>query len=278
MMVCRTEQKTTFLQYRCYRGLVYDDLSFHYLEVLGTFPCLLSMFLDQYCTTHIDGGFSFTRDQASRFAKQVANDFNPIHDVDSKRFCVPGDLLFARILMGEGVHTRLKVQFNGMVSDGVPLALMDKWEGCQSLVDESGKEYLEISAAGDHISDPAVIEQLVRSYVFFSGENFPHVLVPLMQEGGVMINPARPLVIYESMSIDLDTTSLKQPRLEAVGASLDVNGRRGNVTLKFVFLDGEKEVGHGEKTMVLSSLREFEQPVMDSLVNEYLNRRERFAA
>ena len=38
---------------------------------------------------------SFTRQQASDFAKKVGDDFNPIHDVTAKRFCVPGDLLFA---------------------------------------------------------------------------------------------------------------------------------------------------------------------------------------
>ena len=75
------------------------------------------MFLNQYNTTQAEGCFSFTREQASHFAKQVANDFNPIHDVDSKRFCVPGDLLFAKILMSEGVHSHLRVQFNGMVSE-----------------------------------------------------------------------------------------------------------------------------------------------------------------
>ena len=45
--------------------------------------------------------FSFTRKQASDFAKQVASDFNPIHDEDAKRFCVPGDLLFSSNRLGE---------------------------------------------------------------------------------------------------------------------------------------------------------------------------------
>ena len=34
---------------------------------------------------------SFTRQQASDFAKSVAGDFNTLHDIDSKRFCVPGE-------------------------------------------------------------------------------------------------------------------------------------------------------------------------------------------
>ena len=47
---------------------------------------------------------SFTRQQASDFAKSVAGDFNSIHDVESKRFCVPGDLLFSVIIHHYGLR------------------------------------------------------------------------------------------------------------------------------------------------------------------------------
>ena len=236
------------------------------------------MFLNRFFTAQADNRFSFTREQASQFAKRVANDFNPIHDVDSKRFCVPGDLLFAKVLVGEGLSTNMKVQFKGMVGEDESVSLIELDNGCKALANEAGKEYLEICGSGERITDIAVIEKLVRSYVAFSGENFPHVLVPLMRDGGVMINPTRPLVIYESMSVELDTVNLTDPFVEAAGAALSVDGRRGNVSLEFVFKDGGQIVGRGKKTMVLSSLREFEQPVMDSLVNQYLERRESFAA
>ena len=236
------------------------------------------MFLNRFYTAHSDDRFSFTREQASAFAKQVANDFNPIHDVDSKRFCVPGDLLFAKVLVTEGLSTHLRVQFKGMVGDDEPLSMRELPGGCKALANEAGKEYLEICSSGDRITDVVVIEKLVRSYVAFSGENFPHVLVPLMKDGGVMINPSRPLVIYESMSIELDFVDLVNPYVEAAGSSLNVDGRRGNVSLEFLFKDGGKIVGRGKKTVVLSSLREFEQPAMDALVDQYFQRRERFAA
>ena len=52
------------------------------------------MNMDKYY--HLENSnLSFTRQQGSDFAKLVAHDFNPIHDPESKRFCVPGDLLFA---------------------------------------------------------------------------------------------------------------------------------------------------------------------------------------
>ena len=37
-------------------------------------------------------------EQASRFAKGVAGDYNPIHNPGARRFCVPGDLLFTLVL------------------------------------------------------------------------------------------------------------------------------------------------------------------------------------
>ena len=65
--------------------------------------------------------FSFTRAQASRFAKHIADDFNPIHDIDAKRFCVPGDLLFALTLAHSGLAQTMDFSFADMVQDGVNL-------------------------------------------------------------------------------------------------------------------------------------------------------------
>ena len=61
------------------------------------------MFLENYCRI-TDDKISFTRQQASDFAKQIADDFNPLHDIQAKRFCVPGDLLFSLILELSLIH------------------------------------------------------------------------------------------------------------------------------------------------------------------------------
>ncbi|MGY0217654.1 DUF3581 family protein [Endozoicomonadaceae bacterium StTr2] len=236
------------------------------------------MFLNQYCTELEAGHFSFSRQQSSTFAKQIANDFNPIHDVDSKRFCVPGDLLFAKILMSEGLHNDMQVNFSGMVSDGVELEIQAQENGRKVIADGRGKEYLSIDSEGEQNLDPTLIEKLVRSYVAFSGENFPHVLVPLMKDKNAMINPARPLVIYESMSVHLDTVDLTDPVLEATEAELAIDGKRGNVTLSFIFKDNGQVVGKGKKTVVLSSLREYQQDSIDTMVAEYNQRKAQFAA
>ena len=55
---------------------------------------------------------SYTRRQASTFAKLEAGDFNPLHDEDAKRFVVPGDLLFATLLSRVGLSAKLMVQFH----------------------------------------------------------------------------------------------------------------------------------------------------------------------
>ena len=235
------------------------------------------MYLDQYCT-ELDHRFSFTRQQSSDFAKQVANDFNPIHDIDSRRFCVPGDLLFAKILRSEGLSSNMQVHFSGMVSDGVELEIVRKAEGSKAICDLKGKEYLGIECSGANNLDQNMIESLVRSYVAFSGENFPHVLVPLMKGSNVMINAARPLVIYESMAVHLDSVDLKQPTVEAADSQLKIDGKRGNVSLDFIFRDGDAIVGKGRKTMVLANLREYEQTSMDSMIADYNQRKARHAA
>ena len=236
------------------------------------------MLLDQYCTEINNNKFAFSRQQASNFAKQVANDFNPIHDVDAKKFCVPGDLLFAKILTSQGLHTNMDVQFSGMVAGDVELGV-DYIEPDQSrIVDNAGKEYLSVHHTGDKTMDQALIEKLVRGYVAFSGESFPHVLVPLMRERNVMINAVRPLVIYESMSVHLDRLDLDSLTVETTDTQLEVKGKRGKVTLCFAFKDNGQVVGTGKKTMLLSGLREFDQNNMDAMVLEYTQRRMDYAA
>ncbi len=37
---------------------------------------------------------------------RVVDDFNPIHDEDNKRFCVPGDLLFSVLLANVGLSQK----------------------------------------------------------------------------------------------------------------------------------------------------------------------------
>jgi len=229
-------------------------------------------FLDPYVTLHADG-FSFTRLQASRFAKQIADDYNPIHDVEAKRFCVPGDLLFAFLLTEKGLHSSMHFTFSGMVADQVALLLKDTAPGELQIQDARGKEYLRASYSGAENRDPELIEELIRSYVCFSGHNFPHILQPLMAKHQVMINIERPLVIYESMSIHLKKAEIHRPALELADATLEVDGKRGNATLLFRFLENGVEVGTGEKKMVLSGLREYDEACMATMVDLYDQRK-----
>ena len=231
------------------------------------------MFIDQYCTRLDNNHFSFTRQQASNFARYVANDFNPLHDVDNSRFCVPGDLLFVKAVMSEGLSTDTKVTFSGMVTDGIELEIRSSEAEHKSVFDRNGKQYLDIESQGKQSHDYEMIERLMRSYVAFSGANFPDVFIPLMKANGVMVNTVRPLVIYENMSLHLDRLELVNPILESAGAELVVNGKRGKVILNFIYIDQGVEVGRGQKTMVCSGLRPYDQAAIDLMIEQYHERR-----
>jgi hypothetical protein len=218
-----------------------------------------------------------SREQASAFAKQIANDFNPIHDVDSKRFCVPGDLLFSLVLNHFGLSQHMKFVFSGMVNDNIELIFPDSDASEITISGDNGKEYLHLERRGEITRDPSVIEKLIRIYVAFSGQAFPHILVPLMEEQGVMINPDRPLIIYESMEIHLDTLALQSPSLKPADRELDVRGKRGKVALSFTFEDQGRTVGHGIKKMVLSGLRPYDAQRMREVVADYRNRMQKGA-
>ncbi len=233
------------------------------------------MQLETYYTDQADT-ITFTRQQGSAFAKGVAGDFNPIHDEDNKRFCVPGDLLFSVVLHKTGLSQRMRVTFAGMVSDNVPLSFEASDDQTLTIRDDKGKEFLSVQRDGETSHDQALIDHIIRSYVEFSGQTFPHILVPLMAEHGVMINPDRPLVIYESMAIDMKRLDIEAPTLSLASSSLEVDGKRGSVRLAFnLSCDGEV-VGEGEKRLVLSGLRPFDKEKIDQLARSYAARKESY--
>jgi hypothetical protein len=220
---------------------------------------------------------SFTRQQASDFAKSVAGDFNTIHDVESKRFCVPGDLLFSVIIHHYGLRQTMGFSFSGMVGDDVTLILPAVNAREISIYDENDKKYLDVSSDGAHTHNPGLIESLTRNYVEFSGHTFPHVLVPLMKENRVMINTERPLVIYDHMRISLDTLDIDSVELRLNDSICRLYGKRGDVALNYDLCCNGERVGRGQKKMVMSGLREYDQASIDKLVESYGARKNRYA-
>lgn len=239
-----------------------------------------SAFLRPY--HEVRGGYVYiSPEQASRFAKGIAGDFNPIHDPHSKRFCVPGDLLFALVLGRYGVSASMRCRFVGMVGEGVALVFPEDPGSHIVITDKQGKAYLEVEREGPVVTDPYTSEALTRSYAAFSGDNFPHVLVPLMERHQVMVNPTRPLVIYERMSLELQTpigglTETVQPRLES--AEMRVDGRRADVRLDYALCVEGDPFARGSKHLVLSGLRPFDAEVMRSLEAQYAGWKEAYQA
>jgi hypothetical protein len=149
-----------------------------------------------------------------------------------------------------------------------------------ALRDNKEKVYLTVERSGDNQQENTLIDNLTRSYVSFSGKTFPHILVPLLEQQQVMINPARPMVIYERMLIELQTLNCQhiELALDQERTRLETNGKRGNVRLAFNLLDNDKVVGHGEKHMVLSGLQAFDKAAMDDLVAGYSERKQSYFA
>lgn len=235
-------------------------------------------FLDPYHALR-DGYVFIHPEQASRFAKEIAGDFNPIHNPDSRRFCVPGDLLFALVLARYGVSAQMHCRFVGMVGAEVPLVFPEAPGASFAISDREGKRVLEVEREGPIVTDPYTIEALTRSYVAFSGENFPHVLVPLMEKHQVMVNPDRPLVIYERMSLTMAApvatiTETVQPRLNA--AEMTVEGKRGEVRLDYSLCIEGEPFATGSKRLVLSGLRPYDPVVVEHLVATYADWKDRY--
>jgi hypothetical protein len=226
------------------------------------------MLLDKFCTIS-NGKVSFTRHQASSFAKQIADDFNPLHDEDAKRFCVPGDLLFSLALARSGLSQQMTFTFSGMVTDGIELTFPDNNAINNAIIDDKNKKYVSICIAGNKTSDTKTINALTQAYVAFSGRTFPQLLVALMAKNKVMINPTRPMIMYESMSIHLDTLNFSAVELVLASSTLSIDGKRGTADLIFNLISAGKIIGHGKKHMILSGLRPYEQNKIDEIISSY---------
>jgi len=224
-----------------------------------------------------DSKLSFTRQQASEFAKSVAGDFNPLHNVDAKLFCVPGDLLFSVIIHHYGLRQTMGFSFSGMVNDTVTLHLPRVQAREISIYDDNNKKYLDISSNGDTSQDKQLIDSLIRNYVEFSGHSFPHVLVPLMKANNVMVNTDRPLVIYDHMRIVLDTLDIDEvSSLSLADSQFRIYGKRGDVALNFDLNCNGEKIGMGQKKMVLSGLRAFDQSKINELVSADNQRKDNY--
>jgi hypothetical protein len=233
------------------------------------------MNMDKYY--HLENSnLSFTRQQGSDFAKLVAGDFNPIHDPESKRFCVPGDLLFAVMIRHYGLRQIMGFSFSGMVNDEVTLHLPKVQAREISIYDDNDKKYLDISSNGETSQDETLIDSLITNYVQFSGDTFPNVLVPLMKQNNVMINTDRPLVIYDHMRIALDTLDLDEVKLSLADSQFRLYGKRADVALNFDLNCNGERIGKGQKKMVMSGLREYDQASIDELVSAYNQRKENY--
>jgi len=228
------------------------------------------MFIEQYCPINNEQ-ISFTRQQGSDFAKQVADDFNPLHNVEAKRFCVPGDLLFSVIIAKSGLHKEMSFNFSGMVNDGIALTFPNEINNDFDIVDSKNKTYLSVEASGEKTHCASLINALTKAYVDFSGHTFPDILVKLMTENNVMINPTRPMVMYQCMKISLERLNITTLTLKLAKTSLTIEGKRGDAWLEFDLVSDGEIVGHGKKHMLLSGLREYCQDSVDGMVTQYKN-------
>lgn len=168
--------------------------------------------------------------------------------------------------------------FSGMVNDEVTLYLPKVEAREISIYDENDKKYLDISTNGDITHNAALINSITKNYVAFSGHTFPHVLVPLMKENNLMINTDRPLVIYDHMRISLDTLDLESVSLSLSDSKFRLYGKRGDVALNFDLKCNGEIVGTGQKKIVLSGLREYDQSKIDELIQAYGERKDNYMA
>jgi hypothetical protein len=221
-----------------------------------------------------DGRVRVTAEQASCFAKDVAGDHNPLHDVGTRRFCVPGDLLFALILLRCGLSRHMTFRFRDMIDADEPVHIPVSDDDRIAVENAAGRTCIDVERDAPVCNDGNVIESFIREYVAFSGRTFPHYMIPVMRDNGVMFHPDRPMVIYDSMGFELDHPDLKRPELELSEPSMDVAGKRGEMVMPFNISADGRPAGNGWKKLLISGLRDYDEARMEAFVEEFYRRRE----
>ena len=226
------------------------------------------MFLKPFYTQQ-GSCFSFSQQQASAFAKHIANDYNKIHDVDNQHFCVPGDLLFAVSLATFGLSEQISIDFTGKVKNDVDLQFTPFADNKCAIVNTAEQALMQLEMQGDNAHDEEIVTKLIKEYVHFSGKNFPNVMVPLMQEHQLMFNPSKALIMYRRMQINMTRVNLNNICLCYDDAVIEVRGKRATIIFKFNFYDGDELVGTGHKEMLVSGLLPYEESAMDDVIAAY---------
>ena len=211
--------------------------------------------------------------QGSGFAKDIAGDHNPIHDVDAPRFCVPGDLLFALIVEHYGLARHMTLTFRGMLRADTPLRFPTAPEAAFSIADAAGRDYVGVELGPRMPAPPAVQRGVIEAYVACSGQTFPDLLQPLLEAHQVMFNPDRPLVVYNSMALAFDGPLTATPSLSLTQTHLEVTGKRGDAQFDFDILENGQQIGRCWKKMVVSGLRAYSSADMGAVVARYQARR-----
>ena len=98
-----------------------------------------------------------------------------------------------------------------------------------------------------------------------------------MQQQNVMINPDRPLIIYDHMRISLDRLDIESIDLDFTDNICRLYGKRADVALNFDLRCNGERVGKGQKKLVMSGLREYDQKKIDALVESYNANKQRYA-
>lgn len=235
------------------------------------------MLIDDY-HSHEAEAVHIAAEQGSRFAKEVAGDFNPIHDAGERRFCVPGDLLAALVLRHYGIAPHMDFRFRSRVGADVTLQFPRDAGAQLAIADAEGRVCLEVSRAGEPWHDIGAIEALAGASAALSGRNFPDLLEPLMREHGVMFNPARPMVLYESMALSLSERPAQNLALHLDSATLSVDGRRAVERLHFALEQDGRSIGQGCKRVTVSGLQPYDAERMQAFSDLYEQRRLAFRA
>lgn len=214
--------------------------------------------------------FRFIPTACSAYARNVAKDFNPIHSHLAKKYCVPGDLIFALITEMHGAHNYMRVDFLNRVGAECKL-FFDTKRIALALLDVDKKLYAELATAGDKSVCPKRLKTVSNVVVSCTSGYFPYKLIDNLREENVMLSIRRSMVMLKSIEVELrNIHSASSLVAKYQSSGLELSGKRGEVKVYFQLFDDDGiSVGFVTKTVLIIGIEKFNDKASKQYLDDY---------
>ena len=207
-----------------------------------------------------------SNNNVSKFAKEICNDFNPIHSNKKSKPIVPGDLFVVLFLLSNGLYKRTIIEFK-KISYPIQKFIITK----SSILNSKNESVVNFTLKDDIVADSNSIflSGFLREFCKISGTIFAQELEPIFIKYRKMPNPQKPRMLYESTQINLDKEIINLKvdfvQIKFLEPNVIILENQATVNFQILVLQSGRTIGLITKTLFCTNLEEYTQEKYEEL-------------